>query len=119
MRASDADAIDRLIGRNIRFHRLVRELSQAKLAGEIGISFQQLQKYNRISASRLFRVAEVLGTPVDVFFKSLATDQPSPGPLPNDRPHDKSMRACLGLTDPKLRSRIAQLLETIASRCSF
>jgi hypothetical protein len=38
---------------------------------------------------------------------------------PRARGQDKLMRACLGITDPKLRNRIAQLLETIASRCSF
>jgi transcriptional regulator with XRE-family HTH domain len=77
MPAADLDAIGRLIGRNIRFHRLVRELSQAKLAGEIGISFQQLQKYergvNRISASRLWTIAQVLNVPIDAFFHARQT----------------------------------------------
>jgi transcriptional regulator with XRE-family HTH domain len=71
--AADLDEIDRVIGRNIRFHRLRRELSQAKLAARIDMSYQQLQKYersfNRISASRLLQIAQVLETPIAIFFE--------------------------------------------------
>jgi transcriptional regulator with XRE-family HTH domain len=60
------------IGRKIRTLRLERGLSQSRLAGGIGLSFQQLQKYesgaNRVSAGRLQRIAAVLGVPVTVFY---------------------------------------------------
>lgn len=60
------------IGRKIRTLRLERGLSQSRLAGGIGLSFQQLQKYesgaNRVSAGRLQKIAELLGVPVTVFY---------------------------------------------------
>ena len=63
-----ADANDAIVGRNIRVHRLARKLSQLALAAAIGISFQQVQKYekgaNRVGAGRLVRIANALGVPV-------------------------------------------------------
>ena len=60
------------IGRKIRTLRLERGLSQSRLANGIGLSFQQLQKYesgaNRVSAGRLQKIAELLGVPVTVFY---------------------------------------------------
>jgi transcriptional regulator with XRE-family HTH domain len=60
------------IGRKIRTLRLERGLSQSRLAGGIGLSFQQLQKYesgaNRVSAGRLQKIADLLGVPVTVFY---------------------------------------------------
>jgi transcriptional regulator with XRE-family HTH domain len=60
------------IGRKIRTLRLERGLSQSRLANGIGLSFQQLQKYesgaNRVSAGRLQKIAELLGVPVMVFY---------------------------------------------------
>jgi transcriptional regulator with XRE-family HTH domain len=63
-----ADANDAIVGNNIRLHRLARKMSQSALADGIGISFQQLQKYekgaNRVGSGRLVRIADVLGVPV-------------------------------------------------------
>jgi transcriptional regulator with XRE-family HTH domain len=60
------------IGRKIRTLRLERGLSQSRLANGIGLSFQQLQKYesgaNRVSAGRLQRIAALLSVPVTVFY---------------------------------------------------
>lgn len=60
------------IGRKIRTLRLERGLSQSRLADGIGLSFQQLQKYesgaNRVSAGRLQRIADLLGVPITVFY---------------------------------------------------
>ena len=57
-----ADGNDVIVGRNIRVHRLARKMSQTGLAAAIGISFQQLQKYekgaNRISAGRLQQISQ-------------------------------------------------------------
>ena len=61
------------IGRKIRTLRLERGLSQSRLADGIGLSFQQLQKYesgaNRVSAGRLQKIAVLLGVPVTVFYR--------------------------------------------------
>ncbi len=62
------DAVDKLVGERVRFLRKERGISQAKLAESIGVSFQQVQKYelakNRMSISMLTRVAETLDTTV-------------------------------------------------------
>ena len=67
-----AGAEDLEIGRKIRTLRLERGLSQSRLADGIGLSFQQLQKYesgaNRVSAGRLQTIAATLGVPVTVFY---------------------------------------------------
>lgn len=71
-RTSTADDVDAYVGARISLRRSALGLSQAALAQRIGVSFQQVQKYesgqNRISASRLHRVAGVLGTSVETFF---------------------------------------------------
>jgi transcriptional regulator with XRE-family HTH domain len=63
-----ADHRDAEVGRRVRAQRLARGLSQTELGTKIGVSFQQLQKYenggNRIGAGRLERIAEALKVPV-------------------------------------------------------
>jgi transcriptional regulator with XRE-family HTH domain len=72
VRQRRAGAEDIEIGRKIRALRLERGLSQSRLANGIGLSFQQLQKYesgtNRVSAGRLQKIADQLGVPVTVFY---------------------------------------------------
>ena len=71
-----ADALDAEIGRRIRARRNECGMSQTALAGKLGISFQQVQKYemgtNRVSAGRLQRVCDALQVPVTFFYDSLA-----------------------------------------------
>lgn len=67
-----ADAIDVEVGRRIAARRTGLGLSQTALAHRVGISFQQLQKYeaglNRVSASRLHRIATAMGIEIGAFF---------------------------------------------------
>ncbi|MGO6982569.1 helix-turn-helix domain-containing protein [Rhizobium leguminosarum] len=71
--------VDRHIGQQIRIRRIQSDVSQSELAKGIGVSFQQLQKYergiNRVSASMLYEVASCLKVPVAAFFEGL----PEPG----------------------------------------
>lgn len=66
------------VGRRIRVQRTLRGTTQTELAGAIGITFQQVQKYengtNRVSAGKLFQIARFLGVPVAVFFEGLDTE---------------------------------------------
>jgi transcriptional regulator with XRE-family HTH domain len=66
---------DIAIGRRIRIQRMLRNITQTQLANAIGITFQQIQKYehgtNRISAGKLLQVAQYLGVPVSLFFDGL------------------------------------------------
>src|ERR1700688_4288103 len=68
--------VDRSVGRRIRILRVSRGLSQTALASELGLTFQQLQKYekgtNRVSASRLHDIARILGVEVMTFFEDAA-----------------------------------------------
>ena len=68
-RATPADA---LVGNNIRICRLQRQLTQGELGRRIGVSFQQVQKYengaNRIGAGRLTQIAAALGVPLSALF---------------------------------------------------
>lgn len=66
------DAIDHSVGQTIRKLRLAANMSQETLAARVGVTFQQLQKYengqNRVSASRLLQLATALGARVEAFF---------------------------------------------------
>src|SRR6201997_5903078 len=68
-----AQKIDKVIGRNIRIHRLGRKMSQTELGDQLGVSFQQVQKYengtNRGGSGRLYQIAAILGIHVSTFFK--------------------------------------------------
>ena len=65
--------IDIHVGRRIKYFRLLRGMSQTDIAKQIGVRFQQVQKYesasNRISSSRLYLIAEVLGVGIEDFFE--------------------------------------------------
>lgn len=70
-----ANAADRHVGARIRERRVMLGLSQQQLAQMIGVTYQQAHKYerglNRISAGRLFEIAQVMGVPVAWFFEGL------------------------------------------------
>lgn len=67
--------IDAHVGKRIRHRRWMVGLTQQQLAERVGIKFQQIQKYetgmNRVSASRLWNIAETLGVPISFFFEGL------------------------------------------------
>ena len=71
------DPVDVHVGTRIRTRRLLLGMNQETLASALGLTFQQVQKYeggaNRVSASRLAEMAEVLGVPVAYFFRDLDT----------------------------------------------
>ncbi len=70
-----AHPIDLHVGQRLRQRRCLLGLTQQRLAGAVGIKFQQIQKYesgaNRVSASRLWALAQALDTPVSYFFENL------------------------------------------------
>ena len=76
-RIGDPEKVDAYVGARISLRRSALGLSQTALAQQLGVSFQQVQKYetgqNRISASRLHRAATVLGTSVEAFFPPVET----------------------------------------------
>lgn len=69
--------VDVLVGQNIRIGRLQKGLSQTELGEGLGVTFQQIQKYekgaNRVGAGRLQQIADVLGMPIPALFDGAAT----------------------------------------------
>ncbi len=70
-----AEPVDKHVGKRLRIRRSLLGLSQEKLAEQVGVTFQQVQKYergaNRVSSSRLFQFSKILGVPVDYFFDEM------------------------------------------------
>jgi len=73
--------VDAHVGARVRLRRTLVGMSQEQLGGKLGLTFQQVQKYekgtNRISASRLWEISRILEVPVEFFFSG------SPEPMPN------------------------------------
>ncbi|MGV6875101.1 helix-turn-helix domain-containing protein [Pseudochelatococcus sp. B33] len=128
---NNANKVDRHVGSRVKARRQVLGISQEKLGGALGVTFQQIQKYekgtNRISASRLQQIGAALGVPVGYFFEGLQEAVPSaPGfaeapPPPYTGGETAStdeglrlMRAFLRIEDPGVRRRIIELAESIA-----
>src|SRR5271156_6508732 len=75
-----ANPIDVQVGNRVRIRRMLIGMSQERLGDLLGLTFQQIQKYekgvNRIGAGRLFDVARILNVPVDFFYEGVAQLQP-------------------------------------------
>lgn len=117
----NADAVDREVGRRIAARRLSLGLSQTALAQRSGVSFQQIQKYesglNRVSASRLHRIALALGTPVGDFFPE-TTQMTHAEPPPPDlmrHPEGRLLAACFPrIADRRVRRALSRLAVALA-----
>ena len=123
MLARTPDPLDVMVGAKIRIFRAHRRMSQTDLAGKIGVAFQQVQKYekgtNRIGASRLSRIAAVLGISVGELFETqedTAPDAKSPFRLLSGRDELRVLTAYSRITDPRLRRAIAELVESAADQ---
>ena len=117
------DPVDVHVGTRLRQRRTLLGMSQEKLAAAFGVSFQQIQKYergaNRVSASRLHQLTRILNVPVGYFFEGM-TDVPQNGHHPA---HDSEMvasretlelvRAYYRIEDPTVRRRLVDLLRSL------
>jgi transcriptional regulator with XRE-family HTH domain len=118
------DSMDAQVGQAIRAHRLMAGLSQTELADRLGITFQQVQKYekgmNRVGAGRLSRIARILGVPIATFFGAQAdptATKPSsvfPHRFVSDRNALRLMTAYADIRDRNLRLATADLVEAMA-----
>lgn len=124
-----ANSVDSHVGSRVRLRRLELGLSQEKLADQLGITFQQVQKYergtNRIGASRLHQIALVLQTPITYFFEG-ASETPGNGtqetsPLSQalgDPATVRLVRAFASITDNQLKQKAVGIIEAIADTAS-
>ena len=109
--------VDLHVGQRIRTRRLIVGMTQEELAKQLGLTFQQVQKYekgvNRVSSSRLFELSQILGVSPGFFFEGLGPDDDVPvdDAFGDDAIH--IARSFNQLTDPALRRRVLQLIEII------
>jgi transcriptional regulator with XRE-family HTH domain len=126
MSVKKPDPVDVEVGHRIRIERLSRGLSQTALANQLGVTFQQVQKYekgvNRVGAGRLTKIAEVLGVPVGSFFsgkeildgEKAPAGEASPLKLLTVSGAFRLLRAYADIEDSTLRRSIVELVEQIS-----
>jgi transcriptional regulator with XRE-family HTH domain len=125
--------VDRHVGDRIRRRRRALGLSQDDLAGSVGLTFQQIQKYergaNRVSASKLYQIAQALSAPVRYFFDGLADPVQAEGVQEGDAPEftldlpltpeERDLIAWFGRIDSRrMRRQIVGLVRTIVEEGS-
>ena len=134
-------AIDVHVGSRIRLRRILLGMTQDSLASALGLTFQQIQKYergaNRVGASRLFDISRVLGVPISYFFDDMPdglSEIPVSGPRGRryhlaerqeaftgideqltSREAMELVRAYYRITDPVIRGRMLDLIKSMAS----
>jgi transcriptional regulator with XRE-family HTH domain len=124
-RAREASDLDKLVGHNIRIQRLDRGMTQTELARAIGVSFQQIQKYengvNRIVGGRLFKIAETLRTPVSTLFEGgdqakMSSSEESPVALLAQPYALRFLQAFSQIEDSEVQRTIVEMAETLAEK---
>jgi len=136
-RITNNNAIDMHVGRRIRLRRTLLGMSQDQLGCELNITFQQVQKYergaNRVSASRLWDISQILDAPINYFFDDMSesTMQRSPRrvsrgvegeSLSPDQSKDpmarretlELVRTYYSIKKPLVRKRIVDMVKSIA-----
>jgi transcriptional regulator with XRE-family HTH domain len=122
MSKKSPDHRDLEVGRRVRTFRLQKGLSQEKLGDQLGLTFQQVQKYengtNRIGAGRLQRIAEILGVSVTEFFTSEKHGKTAPSELfglLDTAASLRLLRAYSRIRDPQVQQAVTHLVEKIAA----
>ena len=127
-----ANSIDEHVGLQLRQRRALLGLSQEKLAEQVGITFQQIQKYengaNRVSASRLYEFSKVLEIPVTFFFESYGSNEnkalgfaegdqagfEGPDDVLKRKETIELIRVYYSIENPKLRKDLFKLVKSMA-----
>ncbi len=130
--------VDVHVGARLRIRRTLLGMNQTTVGEAIGLTFQQVQKYengkNRISASRLFALARLLDVPIQYFFDDMPTEVAATSPVvgggkakkpPSYEPDPMAKRATLELvrayykiTDPEIRKRLFELTKALGAAAS-
>jgi transcriptional regulator with XRE-family HTH domain len=114
------DVVDTLVGSNIRVLRQHRSMSQTDLATKVGVTFQQIQKYengsNRVGSGRLYKIATVLKVPIGSLFDGVdhpshSSAETSPAAMLAGPYALRLLRAFSALADTALRKSIAEMVE--------
>jgi len=126
-----SNATDKYVGNRVRMRRLMLDMSQAELGAALGITFQQVQKYekgtNRIGASRLQQMSHILQVPVSFFFEGAPDIAGTPALTGSDEAPSLDYvsdflassdglaltKAFMHIRDPKLRRSIVAFVQQI------
>ena len=126
------DPVDKYVGSRVRMRRIMLGMSQEKLGEALGLTFQQVQKYekgtNRVGASRLQQISEILQVPVSFLFDGGPSgtvnaegfsEGGSPAYVSDFLATSEGLaltRAFTRITDAKMRRSIVELVEQVAAR---
>ncbi|MGF1605296.1 MAG: helix-turn-helix domain-containing protein [Rhodothalassiaceae bacterium] len=129
--ASKPDPIDVHVGSRVRLRRTLLGMSQEKLGDALGLTFQQVQKYergaNRIGSSRLYKIAQILEVPVSFFFDDMMDPSSSdnglaeaPAAFESDQLSKREtlelVRAYYRIDDARVRKRIFELVKSVGAQ---
>jgi transcriptional regulator with XRE-family HTH domain len=129
MAKKSPNPVDKHVGARVRMRRMMLNMSQEKLGDALGLTFQQVQKYekgtNRVGASRLQAISNILQVPVSFFFEgaphlpghSGMGEAPSPAYVSDFLATSDGLsltKAFMRIKNNKLRRRIVDLVEQIA-----
>jgi transcriptional regulator with XRE-family HTH domain len=126
------DPIDRHVGSRVRMQRVLMKMSQEKLGDALGLTFQQVQKYekgtNRIGASRLQQISKTLNVPPSFFFEGAPTSDPTTQGFEEESSSQFVVdflgtseglhlnRSFARIRDPKVRKKIVELVAALADQ---
>ena len=129
MPKKQANPVDAHVGHRVRLRRMLIGMSQERLGEMLGLTFQQVQKYekgiNRIGAGRLFEVAAILGVPVSFFYEdvdgktagAVLNEGEEPPPVMEFLSSGEGLQLSLAfmrIKDVKVRRRILDLVRSLA-----
>jgi len=119
--AKRASWLDAAVGRNVRIWRMARGMTQEQLANRVGVTFQQLQKYevggNRIPTGRLVKFAAILAVPISALFEGTNGAEPPRSLLAliSDSRSFRLARAFAAIDNSAMRLSLVSLVEKIAA----
>lgn len=128
MPKKQANPIDVQVGNRVRIRRMLIGMSQERLGDLLGLTFQQVQKYekgvNRIGAGRLYEVSRILNVPVDFFYEGVSSSTASGSKEMEDAPpviefvsSGEGLQLSLAfmkIKDTKVRKRVLDLVKSLA-----
>jgi transcriptional regulator with XRE-family HTH domain len=124
-----ANPVDGQVGNRVRLRRMLVGMSQERLGEHLGLTFQQVQKYekgvNRIGAGRLYQVAQILGVPINYFYEgvieqsaeSIRNGDSSTPPVMEFLSSGEGLQLTLAfmrIKDSKVRKRVVDLVKSLA-----
>lgn len=130
--ASNPNPVDIHVGSRVRLRRTLLGMSQEKLGAALGLTFQQVQKYergtNRIGSSRLYQLGRILEVPVSFFFDDMPSETVASAPAAPEAEAEvfdqedlskretlELVRAYYRINDPAVRKRVFELVKAVGT----